>query len=350
VTDERPWRARLRRAFYDLRIEGEGPVREAAALGLGMFIGCTPFYGFHLLICYGVGRVAGLNRLKMILASNISNPLFSPFLVLSELQIGSWVRRGTFHDLTLEAMRRTQAWSFGADLLLGSLVVGCVLGLLTATITYMTGRSRHSDGEFAELRRRAADPYLQAGIVAWELARARLRSDLIYRRIASAGFVPDGTVIDMACGRGLALSVLASTNEPRTLLGIESHPRRAAIATRALDARAGVVIGDAARMPLPPADAVMVFDVLGSLPFEAQQTLIRAAVRVLRPGGVLVVRDVDASAGRTFASIRRQVFRRTRAEWVALLSQHELRIEVPAFAPAAPPADLLLRCVRPRPE
>ena len=51
------WRHRLRRTFYELRTEGEGVRREAAALGLGVFIGCTPFYGFHLLLCWVVGRL-----------------------------------------------------------------------------------------------------------------------------------------------------------------------------------------------------------------------------------------------------------------------------------------------------
>ena len=40
----------LRRTFYDLRTEGQGRVREACAIGVGLFIGCSPFYGFHLLL------------------------------------------------------------------------------------------------------------------------------------------------------------------------------------------------------------------------------------------------------------------------------------------------------------
>ena len=39
----------LRRIFYDLRTEGGGPGRDAAALGVGILIGCSPFYGFHLI-------------------------------------------------------------------------------------------------------------------------------------------------------------------------------------------------------------------------------------------------------------------------------------------------------------
>ena len=96
----RSWRegGRLRRIFYDLRTEGRGPVRDAAALGVGILIGCSPFYGFHLLLVWSVGWLLRLNRLKMYLAANISNPLFSPLLVLAEIQAGAWARRQDFHE------------------------------------------------------------------------------------------------------------------------------------------------------------------------------------------------------------------------------------------------------------
>ena len=92
---------RLRRGFHGLRTEGAGTLRETAAVALGVFIGCLPVYGFHLLICWGVGFAFGLNRLKMYLAANISNPLVAPWLLFAEVQAGAWLQRGAFHPLTL---------------------------------------------------------------------------------------------------------------------------------------------------------------------------------------------------------------------------------------------------------
>ena len=68
------WRegGRLRRIFYDLRTEASSPGRDAAALGVGVLIGCSPFYGFHLLLVRFLGWLLHLNRLKMYLAANIS--------------------------------------------------------------------------------------------------------------------------------------------------------------------------------------------------------------------------------------------------------------------------------------
>ena len=107
--------ARLRRAFYDLRTEYAGAGREAAAIGAGVFIGCTPFFGFHLLICWAVGSVFRLNRLQVYLAANVSNPVFAPFLIFAELQTGAYMRRGSFQSLTLAAIRTTDVWTFGID-------------------------------------------------------------------------------------------------------------------------------------------------------------------------------------------------------------------------------------------
>src|SRR4051794_22674887 len=94
--------ARYRSVFYDLRTEGSGTGREAAAIGLGIFIGCLPLYGLHLALCWLVGWGLKLNRLKLYLAAHVSNPLFAPTLVFVEIQIGAWLRRGAMHELTLD--------------------------------------------------------------------------------------------------------------------------------------------------------------------------------------------------------------------------------------------------------
>ena len=77
-----------------------------------------------------------LNRLKIYLAANISNPLLAPALVFAELQAGAFLRRGSFHELSLETARTIDPWMFGLDILVGSLVIGGVLGLVVAAVTY----------------------------------------------------------------------------------------------------------------------------------------------------------------------------------------------------------------------
>ena len=150
----------FRRTFYDLRTEGQGPGREACAIGVGLFIGCSPFYGFHLLLSWVCGRLLGLNRLKMYLAANISNPIVAPVLLFAEIQTGTWLRTGSFLALTLQTIKAITPWQFGADLLLGSTVIGSVLGCAGGLATYLALRGGHPDPLFDTLARRASDRYV----------------------------------------------------------------------------------------------------------------------------------------------------------------------------------------------
>src|SRR5215510_9660653 len=106
---------RFRRLFQGLRTEGGGAARETAAVALGVFIGCLPLYGLHLAICWIVGLVLGLNRLKMYFAANVSNPFVAPWLVFAEVQVGALVRRGSFHPVTREYIASTGLKVFGVD-------------------------------------------------------------------------------------------------------------------------------------------------------------------------------------------------------------------------------------------
>ncbi len=367
---------RLRRLFYDLRTEASGRGRDAAALGVGILIGCTPFYGFHLLLVWSVGWLLGLNRLKMYLAANISNPLFSPVLMLSELQVGAWARRDDLHDLSLQAIRSTDVWIYAGDLLLGSLIVGTCLGLAIAAATYATSGLGHDD-PLARLWERASDPYLDAGITAWEFARGKLRGDPLYRAVVAGGLLPDGgTLVDVGCGQGLALAALIHSQRlldeggwpaglpppPRfgRLVGIELRPRIARLARQALGPAADILSQDA-RDALPAeADALLCFDVLHMMTAADQERLLARAASALRPGGAILIREADPAGGWRFAAVRlgnrlkaiaagqwRQQFCfRTVSEWRALLARHGFHCDARQMSEGTPFANLLLRAVR----
>src|ERR1051325_5836525 len=172
---------RFRRAIYELRTEGQGVRRETAAVGLGVFVGCLPIYGLHLAICWGLGRLFGLNRLKMYVAANISNPLVAPWLVVAELTIGAWLRRGSLLALTPHAMKAAGAVAVGADLIVGSLVVGAALAGAAARRARLRrwalcAAPRRVGGRilnFMDVVRGASDRYVGTSITAWEFARGK---------------------------------------------------------------------------------------------------------------------------------------------------------------------------------
>jgi uncharacterized protein (DUF2062 family)/SAM-dependent methyltransferase len=368
----------LRRAFIGLRTEGAGAARETAAVAIGIFIGCLPVYGFHLLLCWIAGVALGLNRLKMYLAANISNPLVAPWLLFAEIQIGAWLRRGSFHPLARDYIVATGLTVFGIDAVVGSLFVGAVLGAVAAAGTYSLVRGSRADRPFAELVRRAADRFLDSSITAWEFARGKLRMDPVYRATLSSALLPSGgTLVDVGCGQGLTLALLTEArlaaergewpaswpSPPRfdRLVGVETRRRVAAIARRALDRDAEVIEGDARTVTLEPARAMLLFDVLHLLPRDDQESLVAAIAARLEPGGVLLVREADPGGGWRFTAVRagnrlkafvtgtwrQQSFEpRTETDWRECFMRHGFHVEMRPMGEGTPFANVLFRLIK----
>jgi uncharacterized protein (DUF2062 family) len=365
-------RTRLRRFMYGVRTEGSGPHSEAAAIALGTFIGCLPFYGLHLMLCVAVGTLFRLNRLKMYLAANISNPLVAPWLLLAEVQVGAFIRRGSFHELTLQSVKTTGVAVFAGDLLGGSVVIGCVLGGLGAWGTYVLARG--GDPRFDDLVRRASDRYVSTSLTAWEFARGKLRLDPVYRTLVCDGLLGgegslSGTLVEIGCGQGLALALLSEARADvhagrwpadwvpvsfGRLIGIEKRRRVAAMASEAL-ADAEVVHADARSVAIERADAILFLDVLHMLSHDEQEALLRAASAALSADGRIVVREADAAGGWRFTMVaignrlkalafghwRQRFAFRTVAEWETCFSRLGLRSENRGVAQGTPFANVL---------
>jgi uncharacterized protein (DUF2062 family)/2-polyprenyl-3-methyl-5-hydroxy-6-metoxy-1,4-benzoquinol methylase len=368
----------LRRVSHTLRTEGSGTERETAAIGLGVFIGCLPFYGFHLLICAAAGSLLRLNRLKVYLAANVSNPLVAPWLILAEIQVGARLRHGAFMPLTRDALASIGLWTFAGDLLLGSVVVGSTLGALAAWATYATLRQRRGDAMFQGLVREAADRYAASSLMAWEFAQGKLRHDPVYRAAACDGLLPaGGTLLDLGCGQGLMLAILAALRQRagtvagcampapplfQRLIGVDTRPRVAKLARQALGGEAEIICGDLRDLAPIRADAVILFDVLHMITAAEQDQLIAMLAATLEAGGVIVVREADAAAGWRFTAVRfgnrakavvsgrwRQAFYFRSADgWRTCFAQHGLHAEIRPMGQGTPFGNVLIR-VTPQP-
>jgi SAM-dependent methyltransferase len=322
----------------------------------------------------GAGWLLGLNRLRMYVAANISNPLFAPILIFTEIQLGAWLRRGDLHNVTVDAIRNTDPWVFGADLLLGSVVLGISLGVAIvagtlAAVAHTPNLPAHVDATFAA----AADRYFEHSITAWEFARGKLRRDPVYRAIIS-GALPSGkTLVDIGCGQGLTLAVLADarrgsgdTHWPlpppqfERMIGVESRRRVAELATRALVADAEIVHAVApAGLPARISSALM-FDVLHLMSHERQLALLDALAMRVEPGGLLLVREADAAGGWRFRAVKlgnrvknfavgnwRQTFHfRSADEWQALFAARGWMVERRPMGDGTPFANVLYRLTR----
>jgi SAM-dependent methyltransferase len=381
-------RARLRRAFHGVRTEHPGAGRDAAAVALGVFIGCLPVYGFHLLMCWALGLVLRVNRFKVYLAANISNPLVAPWLVLAEIEAGAWLRRGAFHTVGPHAITNAGAARFGGDLVVGSFVVGAALAAVAATHTYAALRG--ADRDFLAIVRGAADRYVGTSMTAWEFARGKLWNDPIYRATLNPEVLPSGgELLDIGCGQGLTLALLGearATHEagrwprhwpppPRfeRMIGVETRRRAAALAREALASDAEIIQADARALPVRAARAVVLFDVLHLMMPGEQDTLLGTIAGQLEPGGVVLVREADAAAGWRFTAVwlairlkalasgswSQPFHARTETEWRSCFANHGFHVDTRPMGQGTPFANVLFRltvhasqaeCSRPTPD
>jgi len=199
----------------------------------------------------------------------------------------------------------------------------------------------------------AARRYAPAGRFARHFARGKLAGDPVFATLLRRGLIPDGArVLDLGCGQGCLLALLVAAREQHraggwpagwppppaglALSGIEFRARDVARARAALGGAATVEIGDLRTAALPPADVVVLMDVLHYLEPEAQDRLLARIAHALGAGGLVVTRVGDPAAGLAAAAswaidqavaIARgqglhRFHRRRVADWIAALERH----------------------------
>jgi uncharacterized protein (DUF2062 family) len=196
--------------LHRYRTEGNTPIRQAFSIGLGLYIGASPFIGFHLLLIIFFGWLFGLNRLKAYLAAHISMPVIAPVLYATEIQIGAWLRTGHVYSTAMLGEIRLQGLAL--DVLIGSVVVGGVLALAGTIVTYavMSGRGRDPH----EVRLVDARPtiphrrFVHVGVCirSWKWTPSIWAS-------CGTGRCRQGILYDLGCGQGLMLSLLSAARD-----------------------------------------------------------------------------------------------------------------------------------------
>jgi SAM-dependent methyltransferase len=292
----------------------------------------------------------------------------------------------------VEAVQQTSLATLGLDLIVGSVAVGAVLAGLAGWATYTFVRRSRPQDAYSELCRRAADRYIRAGIVAWEFARGKLRGDPIYRASVCGGLLMPparsalaeatapsrggGTLLDVGCGRGVALALLAEAGRAYLagawpagwpsppqfdrLIGIETRGRVASLAAAALAGDADVINADARTAAPIRANTILLFDVLHMMSLGEQESLLASMAATLEAGGVMLIREADAAAGWRFTAIKcgnrlkalvygawAQSFHfRTAAEWRACLVRHGFDAEIRDMSTGTPFANVLFVATR----
>ncbi len=265
-------------------------------MGLGLFVGCLPLYGFHLPLCLLICLPLGLDAVVAYVAANISNPFVAPFLLLAEVEIGSLILHGHSLAFDLAAARSAKWQGLALEVGLGSVVLGSALACVGGGIAFLVARRRSRPSALAEARQRTVARYARARPADRYYVAAKLGTDPALAQLVELG--PLGDVVDAGCGRGQLGLCLLELGHVNTLRGFDFDARKVEVARQAAGSAASFSVGDLRSTPLTDADTVLLIDVLHYLEIREQTALLARASAALRVGGRLVVREVDAAAER----------------------------------------------------
>lgn len=297
------WRRRL---YLTLRTEHTTPAKLGLAVGIGSFLGFSPFWGLHLVLCVLAASALRLNRMLLYAAANLANPATAPLLLFAEAQIGHHLLHGVWLDLSLHEVRAAGLAGLGmlfADVVVGWAVAGSAVSFALGVGTFLVSRLSRLPSAYQGIVDDVVRRYLDVSIRDAEGARARLLRDPIYPFLLAERAMDGARVLDLGCGRALVAAVGAAVDAvPRSYLGVDVSPRYVRVARETLGDLSGhrFVEADLRDFDPPAADLVLLCNVLRFLPLASQDALLRRLARALPPGARVIVREVDASRGGTF--------------------------------------------------
>lgn len=124
-----------------LTAQADGPGRLAACLGLGVCMGILPIWGFQMLLAVVAAHLLRLNKLLVLLASNISFGGLAAGVILLSAFVGRLVlghEGGDFWDLPSTL---PQAGQRLGEYIVGSIVLALGAGLVVGGATYAIARA-----------------------------------------------------------------------------------------------------------------------------------------------------------------------------------------------------------------
>ena len=227
---------------------------------------------------------------------------------------------------------------------------------------------------FSSIIDAAALPYASVSRYAHHFTRSKLRYDPVFHALLKNGLLPDqGRLLDLGCGLGVLPALLhAACNHYRAgnwphgwpappqnlyLHGIELLDWKVAAASKALGNKANIQQGDIRTVEFPACAGVIILDVLMYVPATDQRQILQRITHALQPGGVLLLREANASGGWRFHITRlaeqilglwrgqgwQKLYYRSVAEWVALLEQSGFFVECMPMSRGTPFANVLFR-------
>jgi len=120
----------------DLIGSEDSNIKKALSIALGTFIGISPFWGLHSILAILLAAVLKLNKVISFAFSNISFPIFIPFILYGSLKFGGFI----LGRASLEFNQINENFKIGVYLvqyIVGSFALAIVLAVLFGFIGFI---------------------------------------------------------------------------------------------------------------------------------------------------------------------------------------------------------------------
>ena len=144
-------------------------------------------------------------------------------------------------------------------------------------------------------------------------------------------------VLDVGCGHGVLVAMLAHRSPERRVTGIDPDPRKIEWARRSVGRWPNVTLELASieQVPVSAFDSICIADVLYLLPPDAWRSFFTAAHEALRPGGRLLLKEAEDDGS----------WRASKALWQERLMVSLLRRTHSSGAIAVPRREVMLEAL-----
>jgi uncharacterized protein (DUF2062 family) len=133
------WRRRASEVWRLLR-GASSPARLGLSVGIGLFIGSLPLYGLHVWLCVVVCLPFRLDVVAACLATNVSNPFVAPFLILAEVELGSYLLHGRAASFDPSQPSLQAITGLLYEVALGGVLIGMFLAIVGGSCVALIAR------------------------------------------------------------------------------------------------------------------------------------------------------------------------------------------------------------------
>lgn len=126
----------MKRFLKENVLESEGSnEKKAKSIALGIFIGLSPFWGFHSFLAISLSVYFKMNKMLTFMASQITFPPFIPLIILGSMMVGAPFVKNTgnldnqIYNFALIKENLTQY-------IIGSLILSIVCSIVIGFLSY----------------------------------------------------------------------------------------------------------------------------------------------------------------------------------------------------------------------